>query len=74
MNIKTINTERTRMSDEKQFKSGDLVQLRGGGPRMTVSFYTVGDQVQCKWFVGETLTKAEFSEGELEIAGGVYGS
>jgi uncharacterized protein YodC (DUF2158 family) len=63
------------MADQnKKFKAGDPVQLKGGGPRMTVSFYTVGGQVQCKWFVGEMLTKAEFSEGELELAGAVYGS
>ena len=46
--------------------SGDLVQLKGGGPRMTVSFYTVGGQVQCKWFVGETLTKAERVQETLD--------
>ena len=63
------------MPDQNKFQPGDFVQLKGGGPKMTVSSYDIGGHVHCKWFVhGDELTQAEFSEGELEPAGGVLGA
>jgi uncharacterized protein YodC (DUF2158 family) len=35
------------------FKIGDVVQLKSGGPRMTVTGFGVGgDTVTCAWFEG----------------------
>jgi uncharacterized protein YodC (DUF2158 family) len=49
------------------FKLGDVVMLRSGGPYMTVSFLLtaatttnfVGD-LECQWFDGATLYKGTF--------------
>jgi uncharacterized protein YodC (DUF2158 family) len=32
-----------------EFKEGDVVQLKSGGPRMTVTKIS-GEQCRCKWF------------------------
>ena len=55
---------------DEQFKIGDVVQLKSGGPSMTVSGKS-GEQLACQWYTGaeygystsyfapETLRKAE---------------
>lgn len=56
------------------FRTGDLVQLIGGGPKMTVSRdstskYQGDDEphtYRCKWFVGAQLKEADFVAGELQ--------
>ena len=35
------------------FKKGDVVQLKSGGPLMTISNYTQNDKVFCQWFNGK---------------------
>jgi uncharacterized protein YodC (DUF2158 family) len=35
---------------EQQLKVGDVVQLKSGGPAMTVSSITPGGAVECMWF------------------------
>jgi uncharacterized protein YodC (DUF2158 family) len=56
-----------------QFKSGDLVVLKSGGPAMTVD--TVNTDifddskitgVLCVWFVGDKLERVRFDHGAIE--------
>ncbi|MBB5722179.1 uncharacterized protein YodC (DUF2158 family) [Loktanella ponticola] len=56
------------------FQVGDIVQLRSGGPNMTIESCE-GDDVRCVWFdgnsremalfVGATLVKSEGTVGYL---------
>ncbi|MEI3553707.1 MAG: DUF2158 domain-containing protein [Alistipes senegalensis] len=57
------------------FKIGDVVVLKSGGPKMTVSEYPIKmidgsenyAQVQCKWFNDNNhLTQSTFYVDELE--------
>lgn len=51
------------------FKSGDAVQLKSGGPKMTVSGRTghhKPEYYDCKWFAGSKLNEGEFAEDELQ--------
>jgi uncharacterized protein YodC (DUF2158 family) len=51
-----------------KFKSGDFVQLKSGGPKMTVTgpaefkpgYYA------CKWFAGTKLNHGQFAGEELQ--------
>jgi uncharacterized protein YodC (DUF2158 family) len=45
------------MSDE--FKPGDVVALKSGGPRMTIKFIENGE-ASCTWFEGGKLSHASF--------------
>ncbi len=49
---------------ETLFKEGDIVVLKSGGPRMTVSHYDVG-MVVCTWFVGTEQKHGTFNEATL---------
>lgn len=50
-----------------KYKGGDFVQLKSGGPKMTVSTYNqFNGSYECKWFVGTKLNHGYFSEGELQ--------
>lgn len=45
---------------ESKFKVGDIVELKSGGPEMTVSW--IGEsfgslKVQCEWFLGNKSVK-----------------
>jgi uncharacterized protein YodC (DUF2158 family) len=48
------------MSD---FKPGDLVHLKSGGPVMTVNGLEGG--VECLWFSGDDLERGVFSQAAL---------
>ena len=53
------------------FKAGDVVCLKSGGPDMTVeSIETIGgtNSVRCVWFVEQTLYRAEFPLSALSMA------
>jgi uncharacterized protein YodC (DUF2158 family) len=58
------------MSDE--FKAGDLVQLKSGGPKMVVE--QVGEdfgrrkRVWCNWFDGNKKSSDTFAPEQLKIA------
>ena len=56
----------------KQFKPGDLVVLKSGGPVMTVkeeSEFMAGDiLVTCQWFSGKKLEGGQFSPDSLVLA------
>jgi uncharacterized protein YodC (DUF2158 family) len=42
-------------------KVGDIVQLKSGGPKMTVkSSHGVEDDVHCQWFAGSKLEEGWF--------------
>jgi len=57
-----------------EFKSGDIIQLKSGGPKMTVQKTpaTATAELECQWFAGgklehgyfhrETIIKIEESE------------
>ncbi len=50
-----------------EFKEGDVVQLKSGGPEMTV--FSVDSQlnlVACKWFVGSDARQQSFSPALLD--------
>jgi len=51
-----------------QLKPGDVVQLKSGGPLMTVRW--VGDKadVSCTWFVGSEVRHADFKVEQLNLA------
>lgn len=53
-----------------QWKSGDTVQLKSGGPIMTVTSVRVSDGLTyCAWFVGDENKGAAFPADALQKAG-----
>jgi uncharacterized protein YodC (DUF2158 family) len=57
-------------NDEKtdEFKVGDIVQLKSGGPKMTVGERPLGHSargVYCQWFAGSKLESGYFSPATL---------
>lgn len=44
----------------KNFKAGDLVQLKSGGPIMTVRDNEGPEYVTCQWFGGKKLEEGVF--------------
>lgn len=48
------------------FKPGDIVQLKSGGPSMTVSELKNG-QYHCQWFKGASKESAYFREETLKM-------
>ena len=53
---------------ERQFKEGDVVMLKSGGPRMTVDGYDDLGMVICTWFEGKKRNQTSFTEGTLAKA------
>jgi uncharacterized protein YodC (DUF2158 family) len=56
------------MSD---FKVGDIVQLKTGGPAMTITYIDEDSgEVTCKWFIfaSSSYGKENFYPGALKIA------
>jgi uncharacterized protein YodC (DUF2158 family) len=62
------------MASEKpraQFKVGDIVQLKSGGPMMSVQNINKGDTykpIECSWFAGKKHETARFSAETLKHA------
>ncbi len=52
---------------EHKFKIGDIVQLKSGGPSMTVRGYEPvdSDEVVCEWFDKTTFCSKAFHQGTL---------
>ncbi len=50
------------------YKPGDVVQLKSGGPKMTVSDanYIEKGKVRCHWFAGAKLESGVFNELVIE--------
>jgi uncharacterized protein YodC (DUF2158 family) len=54
------------MAENNTFKVGDIVQLKSGGPKMTVKDPTaINGNVHCQWFAGSKLHFGHFSKGSL---------
>jgi uncharacterized protein YodC (DUF2158 family) len=53
------------MAGAEKFKVGDLVQLKSGGPIMTVETVYSTDSVGCHWFAGAKLNSGHFDPGAL---------
>lgn len=61
----------------KQWKVGDVVRLRSGGPAMTVSAVPTEGGVTvavCLYFAGDTLLNERLIPDVLELAQPVHGS
>jgi uncharacterized protein YodC (DUF2158 family) len=44
-----------------KLKTGDIVQLKSGGPKMTIEeVLPVGNVVKCQWFAGSKLETGLF--------------
>ncbi|EPL9570914.1 YodC family protein [Providencia rettgeri] len=56
------------MSNE--FKSGDIVRLKSGGPNMTIKVFsqTQGNSYICQWFAGKKLEQGFFKADSIELA------
>ena len=49
-----------------QFKVGDVVQLKSGGPKMTVkNVYESDNTYSCQWFTGSKLADGHFPQDSL---------
>lgn len=60
-----------------KFEIGETVQLKSGGPIMTVKGYGAAQadvQVICQWFKNESLKEGEFPEESLEKAKPITGN
>ncbi|OWK26281.1 hypothetical protein AJ87_02840 [Rhizobium yanglingense] len=55
------------MEIKMTFKIGDIVQLKSGGPKMTVVAQTT-DLFYTSWFAGAKNEKAHFHPDALELA------
>lgn len=57
------------MKKPHTFKIGDIVKLKSGGPRMTVSDEDIGNgMVRCQWFAGSRLSWGHFDPHSIEPA------
>ncbi|WP_433785483.1 YodC family protein [Pseudomonas frederiksbergensis] len=54
------------MSKGDEFKVGNIVKLKSGGPDMTVKYYRApGEVYVCQWFAGKKLDSGEFKPESL---------
>jgi len=51
-----------------EFKKGDVVQLKSGGPKMTIGYLLTDDtnRVKCTWFDGKTVKEETFYTEQLK--------
>lgn len=47
-------------------KPGDIVQLKSGGPAMTIVAIPYADIIRCAWFNGGDISEYEFHPATLE--------
>jgi uncharacterized protein YodC (DUF2158 family) len=50
---------------EVKFKVGDVVQLKSGGPAMTVQSATYADEIVCTWFEKGKRELSKFNQETL---------
>ncbi len=48
-----------------EFKQGDVVRLKSGGPNMTVEGVDAQGNVNCVWFQGSVVKKQSFTAALL---------
>ena len=53
----------------EQWKKGDVVQLKSGGPRMTIKFIE-DDEACCSWFINGKVSEQRFGLEMLEAPSG----
>ncbi len=55
-----------------KFKVGDVVQLKSGGPDMTVNDVpgSYAEYYHCQWFAGKKLESGNFPENSIQPAAG----
>ena len=52
----------------QEFKTGDTVELKSGGPPMTIADYAANvKSFRCQWFVGEKLEEGFFTPDSLKL-------
>jgi len=51
----------------QEFKTGDKVQLKSGGPIMTVNNIGKNGEIYCLWFAGDKYEKGHFPPGSLQL-------
>ena len=49
----------------EKYKTGDVVQLKSGGPKMTVKSSNVSGEIYCQWFAGSKLEAGYFPPESL---------
>ena len=59
------------MAEQQQFKPGDVVQLKSGGPAMTVGGKVAEDSVRCHWFDGATAMTEIFPAAAIRLYEGL---
>jgi len=58
------------MAEAEDFKKGETVRLKSGGPDMTVRGHTPnGENVIAQWFAGKKLEQGSFPPESLERNG-----
>jgi uncharacterized protein YodC (DUF2158 family) len=50
-----------------RLKTGDLVELKSGGPKMTIIGLSLHGFVICRWFDGESLSRARFFPSNVAV-------
>lgn len=56
------------MATGKEFKVGDIVKLKSGGPDMTVEGWSAyHGSFECQWFAGKKLDTGRFKFESLEL-------
>ena len=63
---------------EQKFKIGDVVVLKSGGPKMTISNDKTGvdfsrgsvwnGRYDCKWFDGDAMQSGRFPQDSIELS------
>jgi len=58
------------MAKESMFSVGDIVQLKSGGPEMTVADQpeNLFQSYKCQWFAGKKLEFGQFKHASLKRA------
>lgn len=51
------------------YKVGDVVMLKSGGPKMTIYWLETPTQIWCTWFEGTEKKEAHFHPDTLILAG-----
>ena len=63
--MRLFEAKETKNSNPFGCKAGQSVQLKSGGPKMTVDSIAYNGYIQCTWFDDSELKSARFSPGSL---------